>query len=833
MKTGPHLFCWLLGIALATSVILPSSGYGNPNTDMPVRMAIRIDGGGAAPSVATAVDSLLSRTALRLQVIPSLGSPAESIAAVSGWPQDTVRLRMARILCNLNSHVCCAQPPRLLATTWSGDLGKKVIDCRALRKIRDRNQAAALTWNEAQNYCSSEAGIEQSERACTFIWWNSRHRANSKVLHTSCDQLLRNDELCVPNLEVTEVLESTDVLADSVEESLQAARHLTSCENPKISAQYNNNKESLCDRYANLRTLNLINAGSITKLLKTGRKDPATGKVPVQIPTRAFVLEFSTTAKISKFLMSPSQRTKLQFEIAARRNASPLNANSNAPNLATAEFRSAALYVISTKSPAKGKVQAALPSTEGSTYIKDAAKIMGWGEIAERLIKTAKVANSMPAILLYEPVGIQRIPSFLSGRVSQQAITDYAKNPTISGKRTDCSKFTANSIAAGSLDDEELAHAERVAGVLVGSAQKVNSDYGVLAKLTNQLVWIGYEEDPTITTFQRLGLTMQFLEKCQGAYTPPLGLVMNISSIVPTSAAPQIFAFMKKRKRSFFTLAAGNILKIREAFPQLIRADLTDMRLDGCPQQPACYATQTENAISVASLNSKGSTLAAFSVGGPAIEVAAVGYLKSLDGTGASYNGTSYSAPIVAAQAGLLIGKFYPTLRDEVGSEVMTPSAQDIKNRILATVDFARSFKVRFGRINFDRSLQIGRDQISLLSPDGKCAAATRMPELSEKPINISDLELKSYVDYEKGFAKWENSPLTVEGSRVLRMARSCDDPGYHIVYIDSKGAARHLLVKEFTNPTNVVIEYKRERKLSEIFDFTRCMLLSGRPICG
>lgn len=792
-----------------------------PSTTKTVQLAIRVDGGQAAPSVAVALESLRSRQALPLQVIGAAGTPAETVAQVLGWPQDTVRLRMARLLCDLNRHVCCPEPPKAVADKIANEHGLWRFSCKDLARSASStfdppHPAVIAAWT----YCGTDAAVSSDTVHCSFRFWNRKARLRDLHVRAGCEGRERgNDELCVPQVQVIELLDSIEVPVSSLEESLVAARRLTGCEGWR-SGSAESEGQALCNRYANSATLNAANGGSLAKLLDTSTKDVTTGKVPVQIPVRGFLIKFAVSSDRAATLLTQATRDAIEREILARADDPP-----DSPGTGPVAFRKAGIYSLTTRALVQGASGEPVP--DAPVRINQAMKTLGWGTESDRLVAREQTTEDLPAVLLYEPVGLQRVAPFLTGRVVQRPFPEYGRPPPRT-TAAECAKLTFPQSLPGSLEEKDLVHAERVATVLVGQKKDAETDVGLLARLLRAKVWVAYEPDVTVNSFPTMSLHTQLLDNCLRTRTRQVPLVLNVSTIYPKPDAQALVDWAKRKPRTLFTYAAGNREDVRRLFKEEVGgADLSQLTTSNCPQQPACSSTAASNAISVVALTASGRTLSPASVGGPAFEVAAIGRFRPMDGADpANFSGTSFAAPLVAGLGALIVAKLQALPGEYV------PSAADVKARILQTVDFSIAYGVRFGRINFDRALQLDRNQVLWNAPGATCQPA---PSSNERVTTIIDpFVVTKWIDYGTDFRAFREGRLTIDRDHLLRISRACDAVGgYHLIYAepDTKQSPKHILAVEIAGgPTSIAVG--QGKTLADLYDLTICMVAGGSPVC-
>lgn len=780
-----------------------------------IRLTVRVEGGEAAPAVATALEGLRSRGVITYVVVPSTGTPAKSLSDALGWPSDLVeKRRMARLLCDLNRHVCCADPPVVVGRSLAEAAGTKVFDCKSV----STNKAISPTLradliNRAWEICRTEEAVSDAPtRTCEFRFTNERASDQSAVRRDcSTTQELSKSELCVPNVSVFELLKTISFPAVSKREAVDAARLLTSCERTGQRGS-----ESLCKQYANALVVDSLNHGSVSKTIEKGQKDSA-GRVDVQLPARGFVIDFLAPKIKTEKLLTPTGRNALVGEITARPTI-----GTNSPEPASAKFRRAEVFTVQ----GQGIPQAAGDTTqEEPTSVREAIRRMGWGSASAASAKAA--AAGIPAIIAFEPFGMTVIPSELVGRVAQRPVPGYQRIPFQPGP-AECRKIVLADEVPG-LPKEERAHAAYVAATLIGKASGHKADAGVLADLPNPLAWIAFDADQGATNFSLMGESVRFLANCRSRGDAPVPIVMNFSRVYGPGEAETLLALIKDSRTYLFTAAAGNVNNIPQLgglYATVSKEKLKRVTSEECKHYPACLSLTRKNVISVAALNARGDRVADFSLAGPAFEVAAIGNFKPMGlGSAGGVKGTSFSAPVVAGLGAMVIGKFPMT-------KTTNPTPLDVKNRILQTVDFSDDFNVRFGRVNFDRALLLDQDLLESV-PSGKdpCSQAPSKSTF-RNTLAVGSVRIKRHIDFATSFTAVTNQILEIPGDSLIRVHRSCEGSrGYHFVYLVDQHA-NHVFALDSDIEDSMGVRVG-DARLSQVTDYTRCMKVPEQYVCG
>lgn len=776
-------------------------------------IAVRIQGGESAAAVATAFESLRARDALDYDVIPSNGKPVDSVVAAKGWPEDTVRQKMGRLFCDINPHVCCAQPPPDQAEKIAQARGLDSFSCKTLSVSKNRTPPQSAALVDAKSYCATAEGVSPDEkRRCKFDFWNESYRLATVPETPPCAITKKkiSHQLCVPRATISEILESAPVPVLSVEDSLDRTKRLTSCEGYKGSI--------ICDRYANIDTLNDVNGGDATALIEKSPKDKD-GKVEIELPIRAFIIELNLAPAKAQLILPDQNREEIVKEIRAR--------DASSSELKEATYRDASIYLMSIPDDSL-KMQADGEAGVAPELLRAALTRMGWGKISEMFSASQDVASHMPAVLLYEPYGLQSVPDFLKGKIGARVITDYsseAKEPDVPSKDCDRIDFAK---PPPMLPSDYASHAQMVASVLVGNAKSPTSDQGILA--AHNRIWVGFEKNPAVVSLPNLGTKIDFLRKCLPRNElQSVNLIVNVSLLqLVGDSGRQILKWVKKRQRLLAVFSAGNSSNVPERKPK----NYSRLSANECNFDPACGAASGRNALTVVGLDPSGAKIGDYSVGGPMFDVAAIGHFGKLFGQDKELRGTSFAAPVVSGLASLTIGRIFSW----EGSP-SSPAASDIKTRIVQSVDFSERFGVRFGRINFDRTLNLDKHEFVWANPRNPCEKVAPQPEDKDMQLNLDTALLvsNSWVDYADDPPAAKKGRLEIPGRQVLRIARTCEGgSGFDIVIAGSSDSPtpKHVRVSGIEGDSSIMVATNPERSLSTLYDFNRCMRTDDSDIC-
>jgi hypothetical protein len=333
----------------------------------------------------------------------------------------------------------------------------------------------------------------------------------------------------------------------------------------------------------------------------------------------------------------------------------------------------------------------------------------------------------------------------------------------------------------------------------------------------------------------------QFLMTCHGVAGQPV--IVNLSAIVSLDdakeAARQALGDPDSRaSQMLVVVAAGN----KQQFPSMANVP----QQPGCVIYPSCVALTLPHMISVVALGPDGTSVSAGSLSGPVFEVSAIGELNTVGATSDAAveksSGTSFAAPYVSALAVLVYSRFHES-PNKFTAEVLP---MDLKQRIVSTVDFVPALdgKVSYGRINFDRALDLELDRLEYSKAGTPCDGEDVGSSVDTKMPLRGELLTKSKLTLQTGTDVARNSPLSrpleVDPHDILRIRRNCaansNSPSFDVVIrVDREeltpGALFHGQTIRYTDVTfgqkyltEGTIGGAVNIQLSSLSDFTSCM---------
>ncbi|RYF51112.1 MAG: hypothetical protein EOO38_04030 [Cytophagaceae bacterium] len=382
-------------------------------------------------------------------------------------------------------------------------------------------------------------------------------------------------------------------------------------------------------------------------------------------------------------------------------------------------------------------------------------------------------------------------------------------------------------------------HATEVIGVMAAKQVPSSQVFGALSSvISSGNVHALYVDDgkgepddqTTVDTIFELKPVAAFMAAgCSTTTFPVVNVSLKFSSLGRENASADyegvLFGRASEAQYALFIVAAGN--------PENLKATRTKTSAD-CHHLPGCKALNTQNMVSVMGLDLSGELPSRSSLYGTPFEVAAIGDIWTIrrDGRERPVGGSSYATPFVTSLASLIVGKAYML---KVNGGMIQPP--DVKTRILQTVDFLRDTSVvRFGRVNFSRAMEIGRDILVL------DAALTTGGLVSAPYCNSSshcyagDIDKADSITLLEGY-DGDGKKVEVKGldfDRVLRLSRSGADK-WDVVYLPP--VRDSMIPMRLKNATLLGITHltfvsnvgsSNRISISTVKDYTRCMWRKG-----
>jgi subtilisin family serine protease len=296
-------------------------------------------------------------------------------------------------------------------------------------------------------------------------------------------------------------------------------------------------------------------------------------------------------------------------------------------------------------------------------------------------------------------------------------------------------------------------------------------------------------------------------------YGKPQVINLSITDDLQHQTPTDLDAIIRRYARAIlFVASAGNAMDRNGrpvADPDPINAG------DACQIFPACLSqvpATAGNVISVVALDQNGDRLkgAHPTQYGTAFDVAASGMATSTlygDWIG-TMDGTSVAAPFVTALAALIKSKALD----------QTPTPAQLKERILATVDFSSDFDVlvRFGRINYKRALDFDTD---VLQPQQQFVnnAFNQRRRIKKSPSETLTVQTGVLDDQ-----NWTPQNLAVSSIRRIQFDSATQT--FWVAFVDGTGALKKARSVKFAQ--NATLKFgdansPREFNVSQVLDYT------------
>lgn len=792
---------WVYRICLACAIAATSLAHAQVTSDRGA--LVRVDGGGAPAGLGLLLLNLDKESRLQwsaVNVEASDVSLTALLARVNQWPVGAMTKATESLICDRNPHVCCPYSP----TSLKGAREKCLRDLRM-----NTAESVSPQIQETRQRCRAELESYVTDRSaapriCAALWKFTPTPAVPTTTEACSSKGNASPwSVCVPNISVREQIGVQDLpFNPAMDKSARAKFELV-----QGCVELSPSDRAICRAAFSEAKLNAFNFGDY---LARARRE---GKIT--LPTRAFTIEIPA---------SDSAGTRPTLTRALQGTAEALKAHDRAGLKIDWIERIQRTSPQTQQGPMKASSVSTVPTQQ-------ALRVMGLDALMRPIAKSAPILVMDPRPLAKGNARLQAplVNAFSAREVAGPRTRVCPTKSTVAYKPQEW--FSQNPF-------ENPGHASEVIGAMAARPFAGSPVYGVLTKASNgarvyalyfddgkgdpgdQVVVEQIYEIRPVLAFWNAGCTHIF---------PIVNVSLKFANEGPPDAMPVaegvLFGRASEPQYALYVVAAGN--------PDSLNAPRKRTQ-QNCTHLPGCKARDTQNMISVVGLDASGELPSSRSLSGISFETAAIGDIMTVDFAGKDKEayGSSYATPFVSSLASLIVGKAY-ALRTNGGG--LQPA--DLKVRILQTVDFLRDRSiVEFGRINYSRAIEIGRDILVLDAPLSGLKAITAPFCQGATGCYVGDIRKTGVLRNIKGFdssgASVEVKELEV--NRILRLRRT-GRSAWSVVYVElatDSAKARVLHDVRIDDLDQFAFSFPGEGErtvpLSVVQDYTRCMWRKG-----
>lgn len=759
---------------------------------------VRIEGGGAPSGLSILLHGLEKESSLTWR--PVIATEQDKtlsalLARVNGWPSGAMTASTDALICERNPHICCPLADSSLR-------GRDKCLRELTKAAGEPSTNSYLRTAQSNCKAATDKFLFQpgsGKEICESVWRFIPAPANA-ASSPACDKGAMSPwTVCVPVVKVREQVgvqqvpfnPAIDKSIRAKYEELQGCSELSSLERLDCRLSFSEKK------------LNAFNYGDY---LERARRE---GKITM--PVRAYSIEIPAP------LSGPKSVQPALLGASAARDAH------NRPSLNLEWLQKGSAPAARTQQgPAAEKLK------QGAGPLQ-ALKTMGFDDKAYGVVR--------PAIIL----AVDQRPLFKSNpRLPEATINAFGIYEIAGPRKKGCPKgskvaYKAKEWADGTQFDTPE-HATEVVGILAAKAVPSSQVVGALSSIVGaghvHALYIddgrGEPGDQTAADaiFEIKPVAAFMNADCASSFpivNVPLKFASDGRPEVQAEYEGVLFGRASEAQYALFVVAAGN--------PANGSAPRRKAGSD-CHHLPGCKALNTQNMISVVGLDHTGEKASERSLHGFPFEVAAIGEVRTIDRTGNEKfaAGSSHATPFVASLASLIVGRAY-SLKANGG--MIQPA--DVKARILQTVDFLQDREiVEFGRVNFSRAMDIGRD-ILILSTTLPNAVSSRASYCAGSANcyvgEVDKADSFKLVGYDSAGSKIEVERM--EFDRVLRLRRGSEDR-WDVIYLPATRDSvipRRLKNAQLVGITTIAFGSANARPqvpLASVVDYTRCMWRKG-----